>query len=89
MPYAYRPFFQSPSPDIDPAALLSPAERKYLVMLGYQHGGNMLRREAPWINCFSLGCVREGQTSRQFGTLWSLVLHSLKITAVQSIIMLG
>lgn len=31
MPYAYRPFFQSPSPDIDPAALLSPAERKYLV----------------------------------------------------------
>ena len=33
MPYAYRPFFQPPSPEIDPAALLSPAERKFLVML--------------------------------------------------------
>lgn len=31
MPYAYRPFFQPPSPHIDPAALLSSAERKYLV----------------------------------------------------------
>eukprot|EP00438_Fugacium_kawagutii_P025746 Skav221042 [mRNA] locus=scaffold1448:239565:248852:+ [translate_table: standard] len=28
MPYAYRPFFQPPAPDIDPAALMSPAERK-------------------------------------------------------------
>ncbi|CAK9074745.1 unnamed protein product [Durusdinium trenchii] len=28
--YPYRPFFQPPAPAVDPAALLSPAERKFL-----------------------------------------------------------
>eukprot|EP00438_Fugacium_kawagutii_P025745 Skav221041 [mRNA] locus=scaffold1448:186330:196505:+ [translate_table: standard] len=32
-PYAYRPYFQPPAPEIDPAALMTSAERKFLVKL--------------------------------------------------------